>query len=233
MVVCIILIVLGAFILAYFLFEKCRKYSLKATLVKSICSLTFIGLGLYGLLSKTMNIMGICFVFALVFGLCGDIFLDFKYVFKEEDRQFTVAGFVVFAIGHVLYMTGMYTEYYVGDNVLYIIIPLSIGIIASLINTLLGPKMKLNYGDFKVMVFVYGALLFSMVLSAGSLLILHNFQNTTLWMVFIGGVLFALSDLILSGTYFGEGKERPVDIITNSVTYYAAQYLIAFSLFFM
>ena len=37
-------------------------------------------------------------------------------------------------------------------------------------------------------------------------------------------------DLILSGTYFGEGKNRPVDIVTNHVTYYIAQFVIAGSL---
>ena len=28
-------------------------------------------------------------------------------------------------------------------------------------------------------------------------------------MILIGGVLFLISDLILSGTYFGKGKDRP------------------------
>ena len=50
---------------------------------------------------------------------------------------------------------------------------------------------------------------------------------------FAGAVLFALSDLILSGTYFGEGRERPVDLILNYLTYYPGQYLIALSLFFL
>ena len=52
-------------------------------------------------------------------------------------------------------------------------------------------------------------------------------------MLFVGGTLFAISDLILCGTYFGVGKERPVDLISNAVTYYAAQFIIAFSLFFI
>jgi len=52
-------------------------------------------------------------------------------------------------------------------------------------------------------------------------------------MMFAGGLLFTISDLILSGTYFGKGKERPVDIITNSVSYYAAQFVIALAMFFI
>ena len=54
-----------------------------------------------------------------------------------------------------------------------------------------------------------------------------------MWLIFIGGVLFVISDLILSGTYFGVGKNRPVDIITNHVSYYLAQFVIASSILFM
>ena len=50
---------------------------------------------------------------------------------------------------------------------------------------------------------------------------------------FIGAVLFALSDLVLSGTYFGVGKDRPADLIANYLLYYPAQYLIALSLLFL
>ena len=46
--------------------------------------------------------------------------------------------------------------------------------------------------------------------------------------------LFAsISDLILSGTYFGEGKDRPVDVITNHAAYYIAQFIIATSIAFI
>ena len=47
------------------------------------------------------------------------------------------------------------------------------------------------------------------------------------------GVFFIISDLILSGTYFGEGKNRPVDIITNHATYYLAQFIIASAILFI
>ena len=83
------------------------------------------------------------------------------------------------------------------------------------------------------LVVIYGFFLFSMTLSALSLSIMMGFNNVTLIMMFAGGLLFTISDLILSGTYFGKGKERPVDIITNSVTYYAAQFVIALALFFI
>ena len=42
-------------------------------------------------------------------------------------------------------------------------------------------------------------------------------------------MLFAASDLILGGTYFGQGHNRPGDVIANHTLYYAAQFLIAVS----
>lgn len=233
MVICIILLSLGFVSLTLFIIEKVKRYSFKATMIKTVTSLLFIALGLYGVLSKTLSLMGFCFVLALVFGLLGDVFLDLKYDFIESENYFTNAGFIVFAIGHIFYIIGMYSEYYIQGNPLYIIIPIVLGVGLGLGNALLGKFMKLDYKNKKILVFIYGSILFSMVLSAGSLWMLNGFNTTTLLMVFIGGILFALSDLILSGTYFGIGKERPVDIILNSMTYYAAQFLIAFSLFFI
>ena len=93
--------------------------------------------------------------------------------------------------------------------------------------------MKLDYSGYKLISFIYGFFLFGMTLTALSLSIMMSFNSTTLIMMFSGGLLFTISDLILSGTYFGQGKERPVDIITNTVTYYAAQFVIALALFFI
>ena len=93
--------------------------------------------------------------------------------------------------------------------------------------------MKLHYGKMKGIVIGYSILLFSTVLLSGSLALSMGWQNPTLNLFFAGGVLFALSDLVLSGTYFGVGKERPVDIISNYILYYGGQFLIAYSLLYL
>jgi hypothetical protein len=78
-----------------------------------------------------------------------------------------------------------------------------------------------------------GARLFATVPVSGVLALLHAWRATTLDLFFGGAVLFAVSDLILSGTYFGRGKERPVDLLLNYLTYYPAQFLIAWSLLYL
>ena len=88
--------------------------------------------------------------------------------------------------------------------------------------------MKLSYGRMRLIVLIYGFCLFSTV-SVSGLLWLEQ-REPGLCLIFIGSVLFAVSDLILSGTFFGNGKDRPVDIISNYLFYYSGQFLIAYSL---
>ncbi len=232
MIVCIILLSLGAISLALFLCEKVRKYSVKATLVKAVASLFFVALGLYGLLTKTLNLMGFCFVFAQVLGLLGDIFLDFKYVFKEQDRPFTYAGFIVFGLGHIFYVLGMYSQYYIQGHIWHILIPAIAAIVLGTGILFGGKLLKMDFKGMEPVALTYAILLALMFSTAFSLWMLNGFNNTTLMLIFIGGILFAISDIILCGTYFAENRERPVDIISNAITYYAAQFIIAFSLFF-
>ena len=127
----------------------------------------------------------------------------------------------------------MFLEFYRGQSVLYIIIPLAIGLLMGPITMLVGKLSNCDYGKIKPVAFVYAILLFSTVATGFSLWMMSGFANTGLLMMFIGGVLFAVSDLILNLTYFAEGHEQPFDLISNSVTYYAAQFIIAFSILFM
>ena len=233
MILAIILMVLGACSLTFFLIEKVKAYSVKATIIKSVTSLLFIVLATYSAFTSGHHIFSMFAIPALVLGLLGDIWLDFKYVYPKEDKLYTYAGFIVFALGHILYVTGMFLEFLPeGSNPLFIILPIIVGIAGGALTVLMEKPLKLEYKDMKLIVFIYACFLFTNPAVAMSLLINHSFESTSLILLFIGGVFFAISDLILSGTYFG-GKERPFDIISNAITYYAAQYLIAFSIFFL
>ena len=233
LILAIVFISLGAISLVFFLSEKTKRYSLKATLIKATCSLLFIATASISVRIHSDHVLPLYVLLGLTLGLLGDIFLDFKYVYKEHDKPYSYAGFLMFGLGHILYISGLFHEFYHGENILYVILPFVGGIIVALLTIILEKPMKLKYGEMKLSCGLYAITLFSMALSSLSLCIMTSFQNITLIMFFIGGVLFAVSDLILSGTYFGVGKERPVDIITNAVTYYAAQYLIAFSIYFL
>ena len=233
MVVCIVLLVLGAICLTLFFVEKVRKYSIKATLIKATTSFFFIALAAYSFYIRSEEAFGVYVICGLAMGLLGDIWLDFKYVFKEHDRIFTYAGFICFAIGHVFYILGIAMTLAYPNLWYAYLAPIVFGLACGALVLLLEKPLKYKYGEFKTICFIYGTLLFTTLGTTLFLTIYHGFQVVTYNMLFAGAVLFAISDLILCGTYFGENRERPFDIISNGITYYAAQYLIAFSLFFL
>ena len=228
-----VLLLCATVVLALYIREKIIAYSIKAVLIKSVVSVLFIVVAVLGWYKSNHGILGVFVILGLTFGLLGDIWLDFKYLFLTHADQFTYAGFAAFGIGHVLYITGLLTQYLSGTKLHYVILPVLLGAILSLGNAVMEKPMKLNYGKMKGTVIGYGILLFSTVLLSGSLALANNWQVRTLNLFFAGAVLFALSDLVLSGTYFGVGKERPVDIISNYVLYYSGQFLIAYSLLYL
>ena len=232
-----LLLCAGALALVWYIREKLRAYSLKAAFLKSLVSALFCAVGVYGAFcaSGAGRTAVLCpfVLLGLLFGLMGDIWLDLKYVFPEKDEPLTYAGFCVFGIGHVFYIAGMLLAWYPAGKPLVVIVPLLLAVVMSAGNAVLEKPMGLCFGKMKPTVIAYGVLLFATVAVSGSLALCYGWKVKALNMIFIGGVLFALSDLVLSGTYFGKGKDRPVDIILNYLTYYPAQFLIASSLLFL
>ena len=232
-----LLLVCGAALLFVYIREKIRAYSVKALMLKALVSALFVAVGVYGFwLSAAKGVASpLCpfVVLGLLFGLMGDIWLDLKYVFPEKDEPFTYAGFCVFGVGHILFITGMLLCYCPAGKPMTVIAPILLAAALSVGNALLEKPMKLHYGKLKPVVIAYGVILFSMVLVSGSLALSRGWQETPLNLLFAGGVFFAISDLILSGTYFGVGRERPIDLALNYITYYAAQFLIASALVFL
>ena len=237
MALLIILLVLGALDLCWFLFERVKEKSTKAAMIKSSVSVLFMSVAAVAWSLVPAGAAHAKFapflLIGLLCGLLGDIWLDLKFVYPKENDIYTFAGFYAFAAGHILFIIGLIWQYGAGVPILYIVLPLLIACAVGAGNLALAPVMKMEYGKFKAITGVYGAILFGMTLLAGSLALYYHFEFWTLNLMFIGGVFFAISDLILSGTYFSTGKDRPVDVITNHATYYIAQFIIAMSIYFI
>ena len=232
-----LLLLAGAAALAFYIREKIRAYTVKAVLLKALVSVLFVAVAVYG--SWRAAAAGcaspLCpfVLLGLLAGLLGDIWLDLKYVFPEKKQPFTLAGFLSFGIGHVLYITGLLLAYTPSGAPRIALLPLLLAALLSAGNLLLEKPMKLHYGEMKTTVVLYGALLFATLLVSGRLALAHDWRELPLNLFFLGALLFTASDLILSGTYFGDGKERPVDLALNYLTYYPGQFLIASSLLFL
>ena len=234
MVIAIIIMVIGLLGLFLFLWSRAKKgYCVLGAILKSCVSLIFICLAAYSNYHSKGHVFGAYALMGLAVGMLGDIFLELKCVFKEHDEILTYAGFAAFFIGHIFYITGMIREFYHGQNFLYLVLPFLLGIMMGGVVIFMEKPLKLVYGKMKLIVGIYGIILFSMAFLAVSLCIMNRFHNTSLILLGVGGVLFALSDLVLSGMYFGGENDKVPNMILNISLYYSAQYLIAFSIYFL
>lgn len=163
---------------------------------------------------------------ALLFGLLGDIFLDLKLIYKQDNDFYTYAGFIAFIIGHLFYIYHFLINYELSIMAYSIIFGLA-GMIVFLVLVTEVP-LQMNYGKFRIISAIYAFILsFIVFFSIGSAIAYPNNQLN----FFSGGlVLFLLSDLVLSQSYFGK-HEKPWMIIANYLLYYGAQFLIVFSLY--
>ena len=228
-------LVLGLLALCVFLRSRVKKCSAKATVLKALVSVCFILSWLAASYFTGFTPFKALLGGGLLFGLLGDIWLDLKFCYREDEDFYTKMGFLSFGIGHLFYIAAVVLGTAGGFKPLCILPACGVAVLAALVVYFGDKAMKLRYGgNYKLISAVYGAVLFFMAAFAFfSALFAGLSANAHLVVMAIGGVLFVLSDLILSGTYFGEGKNRPVDVITNHVFYYAAQFVIAAAVLFV
>ena len=233
MVIPSILLSVSFVFVTWFSYEKCKAYSIKAVIIKSICSLLFIALAAYCFSQSGYHRFSVSAIIALVFGMIGDIALELKCVYKDNDRKYTYVGFIAFALGHVAYITGLFMELYNDQVVLYFLLPVVFAILMACLCILIEKPLKLKYGEYRLIVFLYALALFFDLGISFSFAVMTGFKYLPLILIFIGMSLFALSDLVLNTTYFGEGHEKPIDLVSNTFMYYIAQNLIALSILFL
>lgn len=230
------LLTLGIISCVVFNVLRVREGGVKALMLKALTSSLFVGCAAAATWNNadSANLsFALLVIVGLVFGLMGDIWLDLKWIYPDDNDIFTFAGFGAFMTGHFLFIAGLIKNYADFSQPLYIIIPAILAVGPGVGTVALEKVMKMVYGKFKAITGIYGFVLAFMTFLSASLAIMNGFKNMTLNFMFTGGVFFLISDLILSGTYFGEGKRRPVDIITNHASYYIAQFLIAASIMFI
>ena len=174
----------------------------------------------YAFGSLALNSFNWLIVVALLFGCGGDIFL-----MLEGKESYFLIGMVSFLLGHVFYIIAFLMS--MGTNYLLGAITLPILIIPVII--ILGwafPKFKDGLGDMKIPVFVYmGAIVF-MHVTAILRVTYYGLLCTRFFSVYLGSILFILSDSILAIGEFSERKISHIRVYTMS-TYILGQFLIA------
>lgn len=239
---CIIIpVVLGIALLVWYIREKIKEYSMKAMYIKTAVSVCFIATALTGMVCRgqTSLLYGAFITGGLIFGLMGDIVLDLKYIDREREDSHTKSGFIFFGIGHLLFMLAMYFRYgqFIVPSLLFAAVSLVIGFAAGFATAKSGPRFGNSYGEHFTIVALYSGMLASATVMALLYAVIYACAPSffspepALILMFTGLAAFLVSDLILSRTYYGEGHHKPADIISNYAFYYAAQFIIALSIY--
>ena len=252
-----IMLISGTVFLSVFLFLRDKNSSVLAIIFKTAVSLCFIATAFAALsgradeVTKELVFTAGLIIFGLVLGLVGDIFLDFKAYFKsirnscseavKNHDQVTFFGMISFGLGHILYIAALLIRIPNTYGFLFYSFLISIVATAAIIGLSVF-VMKMYFGKFIVPAISYSILLILFAAFTG-----FNLKSGTggsaVKMLFIGSLLFLLSDLILSITYFSKSAdyeredimnpESRLMISVNHITYYAAQFTIALSLMYL
>jgi len=224
-----LVLILGVIALTLFLILRDRKGSVEALLLKTITSFLFLAVAFTAFLVNhpADNIIYFMLVImGLVAGLIGDIVLDLKVMYKESSSLYQHGGMIAFLIGHMFYLTALFT--YFGFHWIPLVIAVALGLAINLVSKYV---MKYQFKEHTVDCFLYGFFLAYMMVQSCYSAITQGFNATTV-LLSVGAILFLLSDLVLVMTYY-EGKDSKPFIIINHVLYYGAQYLIALSILYL
>ena len=234
----IILISICAVLAILFIVARVMKGGLLGVMIKTLASFGFVTSGIIGLIVSDM--IGIykwtlgLIVVGLVLGMIGDIVLDLKVVYPNNDKYYLNAGMLSFFLGHVCFIVAfsLWTDpierftsaISIADALL---ISAGIATLLTLGITFSSKKMGLQFGNYLIQTIAYT---FILTFSTTYALILSIF-GAGLWLAFVGLLLFFLSDIVLSFQYFGGKLSNKSLVIVNHALYYAAQIILVAVIF--
>jgi len=98
----------GLAVTAVFLFSRSKGASVKNLFLKMVSSLFFILSAVFAvMLRPEASAYGMLLVMGGALGLCGDIALDLKYIYKKDAHPYLISGFLFFLVGHIFYSSAV------------------------------------------------------------------------------------------------------------------------------
>lgn len=221
----------GFIVFTVFMLVCHKKRSVNGVFIKNVVSYFFLFTNLAAAKSNPDNWnYAMILLLGGVLGLMGDIYLDQKWVYPGDKDRYLLFGFISFGLGHLFYIRAMVMK--ADLTAKNFVIPLIFGAVIAVGNLILEKPSRQNFGKFKAVVTAYGFIL--AVMAATAAVSYYKTRNTGFLMFTVAGVLFLISDVILSEMYFSLDDRNTVGrFVMNHATYYAAQYLIALTPLFM
>lgn len=228
---------LGAVSLISFLVNFNKKRTVMGVFNKMTVSIFFILTAFFGILQSMDKIgdpsitkYGLLILVGLVFGMLGDIYLDQKWVYPDDNKKYLYAGFITFGIGHLFYMTAIAVRAQLKP--IQVLLGCCVGLVVVIVNVFIEKFTPQDFGEYRPIVMLYTLLVGST--PGVALMAAIATHGDPAFIVFtVGAVFFLISDIILSPMYFSEGKNTPINFVLNHVTYYIGQYMFALSILFL
>lgn len=215
----------------FFCIKRMKGANVNNVMLKIISSLFFLITAVFGIIENpSASTYGALILFGGILGLCGDITLDLKGIYDEHFDQYLKSGFLFFLVGHIFYCVAI--GIFSALKIWHIAVCVACAVVFSLGNLLVSKFMKIIFGKYKFIVSLYVVFLTTTVFMSIAAMIVSGFDGKYIALT-VGSILFMLSDVVLSGTYFGEGMDGPFFLFINHFLYYAGQYLIASSIMIM
>lgn len=166
------------------------------------------------------------FLLGLVSGLLGDLFLALRPLLDQKLNEMLInRGILAFSIGHIFYFSALILLHQ------FHWIAIVVSIVITTVVIVMSYVMKFEMKKNRYPAYIYSFLIFLMVGQAIYLTFSLGFQGG-FGLILIGAILFGISDLILAPIYFKSMKQNWL-VALNLLTYYAAQLLIALSIFYL
>ncbi len=230
----IIWIATGLLAVFAFLFmkERIKGHSIKDVILKVCCSACLLTVAAMAM-SINRTSYGIILFLGVLMGCTGDLFLGLSHLNKEHKRKNLLTGIIDFGLGHVMFCVAVILAYIDSVHMLHILIPFMVAVVLAVSICTLRRKLGLHFGRYLPAVMIYLFLLSFSVFLAISLNIAVAWSSLQMKIFGLGMIFFIISDSIISRMYFGKIGNSPKAVISNHVTYYLAEWLIAFSILFM
>lgn len=232
-----IAVLMGIFCILFLrnMIDSEKRASTKTAFLKILTSSCFVAVGVAASLCRPeIRCYCLLLITGAFAGLAGDLLLALRYVDAGKKDSHTIGGFVAFIIGHILYISyniirfGTALSRHLLLTCVLIVLALFIGLAVGRADHIMG----MSYGNFRFIITVYSIIIIASTFIGLEIAFLEKISSVPANLFAVGAVCFLISDLILSGTYFGQGRERPSDFISNHLFYFTGQFLIGLSLLF-
>ena len=227
---------LVALFLKYYWPDRCKQ----SFITKVVCSLLFVLMGVFAAKETANNTLFADYmIWGLVFGMAGDLLL---HAMTTKMLPF-ILGVVAFLIGHVFYIMAIQRAIYTvglskGAFIWYELLIIAVIVVIAVIYCLKTNAFK-RKGPMVYGLLAYGVVLATMLAKAVRYVVdvvafgVDDNMYMIALTVGLGAVLFFLSDASLGIILTDDKPVKRGMRIFNIITYYAAQVLLAASIFFV